>query len=313
MIKRTLHFGNPAYLSLKNQQLIVQIPDAPEGEPPRSVPIEDIGFVLLDHPQITITQGVLEALMENNAAIVTCDKKHHPSGLMLPLEGHTLQSARYQAQIAASEPLRKQLWQQTIAAKINNQAAVLEAHFIEAKPLRKWAKEVLSGDSTNLEARAAVYYWRHIFEVEYAANDDSSSSELDTDFVRRRDGDAPNSLLNYGYAILRAAVARGLVASGLLPTLGIHHRNQYNAFCLDDDIMEPYRPLVDKLVKNIFPLSPKDGELTPELKRKLLVIPTLDVVIDGKSSPLMVGLQRSTASLVACYEGTAKKILYPKM
>jgi CRISPR-associated protein Cas1 len=301
MIKRTLHFGNPAYLSKHNEQLLIELPCAPklgEKDNKRSVPIEDIGVVILDNQQITITQAALAALLQNNAAIITCNDTHHPVGLFLPLDGHDIQSERFRHQIEATEPLKKQLWQQTVTAKILNQAAILNARGIETDNLLRWAKEVRSGDPDNFEGRAAAYYWRYLFGA-------------DANFFRRREGEPPNNLLNYGYAILRAMVARGLVSSGLLPTLGIHHRNKYNAYCLADDIMEPYRPYVDKMVCEIV----DDGEdfefITPELKARLLGIATRDVHIDKETNPLMVGLQRTTASLAKCYDGASRKILYP--
>jgi CRISPR-associated protein Cas1 len=303
MIKRTLHFGNPAYISKSNQQLQIELPDAPKvpgGNTKRSVPIEDIGMVILDHQQITITQAALAALLQNNAAIITCNDTHHPVGLFLPLDGHDIQSERFRHQIEASEPLKKQLWQQTVSAKIVNQATLLKTRGIEVDNLLRWAKEVRSGDPDNYEGRAAAYYWRYLFGAE-------------SNFFRRREGEAPNNLLNYGYAILRAMVARGLVSSGLLPTLGIHHHNKYNAYCLADDIMEPYRPFVDKIVCEIVDEQPAVEELTTALKARLLTIATVDVRIDGESSPLMVGLQRTTASLAKCYEGAVRKILYPVM
>ncbi len=305
MIKRTLHFGNPAYLSKRNEQLLIELPDASKlGNNKRSVPIEDIGVVILDNQQITITQAALAALLQNNAAVITCDDTHHPVGLFLPLDGHDIQSERFRHQIDATEPLKKQLWQQTVTAKILNQAAVLSERGIEIDSMLHWAKNVRSGDPDNYEGRAAAYYWRYIFGAE-------------TNFFRRRVGEPPNNMLNYGYAILRAMMARSLVGSGLLPTLGIHHHNKYNAYCLADDIMEPYRPYVDKLVCEIV----DEGEsrtlgiefLTTELKARLLGIATTDVHIEKETNPLMVGLQRTTASLAKCYELKARKILYPVM
>ena len=237
MIKRTLYFGNPAYLSLRNSQLVINLPDA-NGMDDRTghntIPVEDIGVVVLDHHQITITHGLMEALLANNTAMITCDSSRMPVGLMLPLSGNTTQHERFQAQIDASLPLQKQLWQQTVQAKIENQAYVLKnQRKVIVKNMLVWANDVKSGDADNLEARAAAYYWANLF------------SDI-PDFRRGREGIPPNNLLNYGYAILRAVVARSLVASGLLPTLGIHHHNRYNAYCLADDIMEPYRPFVDK-------------------------------------------------------------------
>lgn len=303
MIKRTLYFGNPAYLSLRNSQLVIYIPEA-NGMDDRTgnntIPIEDIGIVLLDHKQITITQGLLEALLSNNAAVITCDSSRMPVGLLLPLSGNTTQSERFKAQIEASLPLRKQLWQQTVQAKIGNQAYVLNTcRNAVVKNMLAWVDEVKSGDSDNLEARAAAYYWANMFPAI-------------PEFRRGREGTPPNNLLNYGYAILRAVVARSLVASGLLPTLGIHHHNRYNAYCLADDIMEPYRPFVDKLVVELTDTGEDIQELTKSLKAKLLSIPVLDVIINDQRSPLMIAVGITTASLAKCYLGEVRKIVYPE-
>lgn len=297
MIKRTLYFGNPAYLSTHLDQVVIKLPDADEK---KTIPIEDIGIFILDHQQITISQALIAKLLENNVALITCDPTHHPTGLMLNLDGHTLQSQKFQAQLDASKPLLKQLWQQTIVAKIENQAKVLSQQGIETGNMQRWIQDVKSGDSSNREARAAVYYWSKVF-TQFP------------DFTRDRYGEPPNNLLNYGYAILRAIVARSLVGSGLLPTLGIHHRNQYNAYCLADDIMEPYRPIVDKLVLKIMDQHGHFIELGPNMKKQLLQIPILDVEIDGGKSPLMIAVQRTTASLAKCYEGEIRKILYPSL
>ncbi len=235
MIKKTLCFSNPAYLSLQNAQLVIRLPevetcnnlsDGFKKQTERTIPIEDIGVVLLDNKRITITSSALEALIENNCAVITCDSKNMPIGLLLPLCSNTLQSERFRTQIEASLPLKKQLWQQTIKQKICNQAKLLERYTkVNTGCMYVWADKVRSGDPDNLEARAAAYYWKNVF------------SDI-PNFIRGREGEPPNNLLNYGYAILRAIVARSLVASGLLPTLGIHHHNKYNAYCLADDVME---------------------------------------------------------------------------
>jgi CRISP-associated protein Cas1 len=310
MIKKTLYFGNPTYLSTSNEQLVIKLPeverndslpDSFKKESVRTVPIEDIGVVVLDHQQITITHGLIEKLLDNNAAIVTCDKSRMPVGLLLPLNGNTTQSERFREQLDASIPLKKQLWQQTVKCKILNQAAVLQqCRKDKARNLLAWADEVKSGDPDNLEARAAVYYWKTMFPTI-------------PDFVREREGIPPNNLLNYGYAILRAVIARSLVASGLLPTLGIFHHNRYNAYCLADDIMEPYRPFVDKLVVEIIDSKIAIAELNKDIKARLLSIPTLDVEIEGKRSPLMIAAQQTTASLYKCFSGELRKIAYPEM
>ena len=289
MIKKTLYFGNPAYISLQNKQLVIKLPEVernaslPECFKSQSVitrPIEDIGLVILDHKQITITSGALEALLENNCSVITCDNKSMPVGLLLPLYGNTVQNEK---------------------VKIQNQAHVLQyCSGEDNKCMRIWAEEVKSGDPDNLEARAAAYYWKTLYAHIPG-------------FTRDRDGIPPNNLLNYGYAILRAIIARALVSSGLLPTLGIHHHNRYNAYCLADDIMEPYRPYVDKLVFQLVKTYGENIELTKEIKSVLLTIPTLDVVIGRKRSPLMIAATQTTASLYKCFSGELRKIAYPEM
>ncbi|MCS6823344.1 MAG: type II CRISPR-associated endonuclease Cas1 [Cytophagaceae bacterium] len=301
MIKRTLYFGSPAYLSCRNGQLVINLPNAQgldEKTGLNTVPIEDIGIVVLDHQQITITQYLMAALLENNVALITCNSTHHPTGLMLNLDGHTLQAVRFKAQIDAKEPLKKQLWAQTVSAKIQNQAALLRRHGIAADNMLRWAREVKSGDSENMEARAAAYYWSHLFPTI-------------PNFRRDREGVPPNALLNYGYAILRAITARSLVGSGLLPTLGIFHQNKYNAYALADDIMEPYRPWVDAIVADIVKNGEDFTELTKSLKAQMLSLPQKDVFFKKETSPLMIGMTHTTASLAACYEGKSKKINYP--
>lgn len=309
MIKKTLYFGNPAYLSLRNAQLVIKLPgvekaeslpDMMKAQAEVTKPIEDLGVVVLDNKQVTITSGLLDALLENNCAVITCDSKSMPIGLMLPLYGNTTQNERFRQQLDASLPLKKQLWQQTIQMKINNQASVLkDCVDEEVRCMRVWASDVRSGDPDNLEARAAAYYSKSLFaDIE--------------GFTREREGIYPNNLLNYGYAILRAVVARGLVTSGLLPTLGIHHHNRYNAYCLADDIMEPYRPYVDELVFKLVQINGKVLDLTKEIKAKLLEIPTLEVKIGGKRSPLMVAVGQTTASLYKCFSGEVRRISYPE-
>ncbi len=297
MIKRTLYFGNPAYLKTNNEQLVIELPETGET---KNTPIEDIGILILDHQQITITQALMAKLLANNIALITCNDTHHPTGLMLNLDGNSLQSQKHQAQLEATVPLKKQLWQQTVSAKIDNQAALLKQEREDNKYLLNVSKDVKSGDADNCEAVAAAYYWKRIFPPFL-------------EFRRERYGPAPNNLLNYGYSILRALVARSLVASGLLPTFGIHHRNQYNSYCLADDIMEPYRPYVDKVVCDIVRMNGKFLEMTPSMKQALLAIPAMDVQIDGQKSPLMNAVQRTTASLAKCFEGKTRKLLYPSL
>lgn len=297
MIKRTLFFENPAYLSLKDRQMVVKRPK----QELTTVPIEDIGMVVLDNRQITFSQALMSELLANNAAVICCDQRHLPSGLLLPLDGHTVQSERFRFQLEASVPLKKQLWQQTIQCKIVNQAKVLNIiRGIAAENMYAWAGKVKSGDSENKEAVAAAYYWKEMFP--------------DVDgFTRDRFGVPPNNMLNYGYAILRGVVARGLVGSGLFPVFGIHHHNRYNAYCLADDIMEPYRPLVDMLVFNLFKEYGCEPELGRDVKKVLLSIPVIDVIIDGKRSPLMNAVSITTASLCKCFSGELRKVVYPEV
>lgn len=298
MIKRTLYFGNPASLRLKDKQLSIE--SQIDGETKiSSVPVEDIGVMIVDSPQITLTSGLIQALQENNVALITCDYRHMPQSVLLPIEGHSTQQERYENQLNASEPLKKQLWQQTVTQKIKNQAGALNNLLLKSDYLYPLYKNVKSGDSDNCEATAATYYWQTIFS--HVAG-----------FRRFAEGPPPNNFLNYGYAILRGTMARSIVAAGLLPTLGIFHRNRYNAFCLADDLMEPYRPYVDEIVyQMVNEFGPVD-EMNKEHKKVLLSIPALDVIIDGEKSPLMVATQRTAVSLVKCFDTSQRKLLYPE-
>ncbi len=298
MIKRVLCFTNPAYLSLRLKQLVVEQPQSDQLEPVRhTIPVEDIGVVIMENPQITVTQSLIAALLDNNCAIITCDLHHLPAGLLLPLDNHNLQSERFREQINASEPLRKQMWQQTIVSKITSQTYVLKQQNIEYRNMLIWAKSVRSGDTDNLEGRAAAYYWRNVFG--------------DTNFVRGQFGDMPNGLLNYGYSIVRAMMARALVATGLLPTLGIHHHSRYDAYCLADDIMEPYRAYVDLQVLDMWNRYGDVAELSPALKKELLSLSTADVQIEGHRSPMMIAMQTTANSVQRCFSGESRKIIYP--
>jgi CRISP-associated protein Cas1 len=294
MIKRTIHFGNTCHLKKKDMQLVVEYPDELNN---KTVPIEDIGMIILEDQRITISNALLMTLMDNNAAVITCNWQHLPEGLLLPMFQHHAFTEKVRIQMEASVPLQKNLWQQTVVAKIKNQANLLAANSIETENMVFWASKVKSGDPENYEARAAAYYWQKLFE--------------NPAFIRGRFDAPPNNLLNYGYAILRAIVARSLLASGMMTFKGIHHRNKYNPYCLADDIMEPYRPYVDRVVLEMVRNGENISELTPDLKRTLLSIPVTDIIIDDNKSPLMVGMQRTTASLMQCFEGKTRKILYP--
>jgi CRISPR-associated protein Cas1 len=297
MIKQTLYFGNPTYLSTKSEQLVIKT-----AEKEITRPIEDIGVVILDNPQITVTQYTIAKLLENNAAVITCNERHMPTGMLLNLDGNTLQSQKFRSQISTSEALKKNLWQQTIKAKILNQATVLQIIGKNSKRLEYLAKKVKPGDTDNCEAQAANWYWGLVF------------SDYSQNFTRMFSG-TPNNILNYGYAVLRAATARALVGSGLMPTLGIFHRNQYNAYCLADDIMEPYRPFVDLAVVELLEKYSLEEcqEINKGMKQSLLSVLQCDCFFKQEKSPLFVALSRTTASLSACFEGKKRKILYPEI
>lgn len=290
MIKRTLFFANKANLTTQNEQLCIKT-----NTKTTSVPIEDLGFVILEHPEIFISLPLLNKLSEQNVAVIFCDTKHMPNAMLLNLNTHYIQQELFKHQINAKEPLKKQLWQQIIKAKIYNQGQLLHLNEKGPNPLNRYATKVLSGDTDNREGAAAAYYWKHIFEF---------------DFTRTRGGAYPNLFLNYGYIILRAAVARALAGSGLLPTLGIHHHNRYNAYCLADDIMEPYRPLVDAKVLEIIE-NYKEKELIPAIKTELLQVLTQTVYFEDCESPLMIALSRTANSLQKCFAGKQKTMNYP--
>ncbi|MDX1774907.1 type II CRISPR-associated endonuclease Cas1 [Oceanihabitans sediminis] len=294
MIKRTIYIGNPSYLKTKQKQLVVQDPETKEIK--GTVPIEDIALLMLDHYQITISNQLLMKLQGNNVAVISCDQHHLPFGLMLPMVGHSEYSERIKYQLAASEPLKKQLWKQTVEQKIKNQKALLDINNKFSDPLEEYKLTVKSGDTTNREGMAAQFYWKQLFK----------------NFSRERYGEEPNNLLNFGYAVLRSIVARALVSSGMLPVLGIFHRNKYNPYCLADDIMEPYRPFVDKLVYN-YVVSNNNYELNKEAKAQILTIATQDVSINGLVRPLFVAVTTTTASLYKCFTGELRQIKYPEL
>jgi CRISP-associated protein Cas1 len=296
MLKRSLFFSNPFHLSTKDQQLLIK--EKETGELIRSASIEDLGFVVIDHPQISIGSSLLQRLSENNVAVIFCDDKHHPSSMLLHLDTHHIQAERFREQIAASEPLRKQLWQQTVKAKILNQAEVLESTGAEAAYLKSLTARVTSGDSTNMEGQASRAYWQLLFG---------------RNFRRERYGMPPNPSLNYGYAIIRAGVARALAGTGLLPTLGIHHHNKYNSFALADDIMEPYRPFVDLLVWKQKQSVDDYHNIHKERKAEFVSLLSSDALMNKERSPMMIAMQTTAASLAKCFAGTTKKINYPSL
>jgi CRISP-associated protein Cas1 len=298
MISRTVYVGSPSKLQLENAQLVL----IRENGAPASIPVEDIGILVLDHYQLSVTHSLVNALLENGVALLWCDQKHLPSGLLLPVSGHHAHTAVLRYQLESSDPLRKNLWKQTVQQKIHNQAGVLSWSNMDPVPLLTMVATVQSGDTGNVEGRAAAIYWKALF------------AESET-FKRERFGDAPNNMLNYCYAVLRAVVARAIVGSGLHPALGIFHRNKYNPYCLADDLMEPYRPFADKLVLHVCDSLGNElpEELTPEIKRELLQLPVMDVRMQGETMPLMNACQKTSASLVQCFKGEIRKMAYPEL
>lgn len=297
MIKRTLLVENKSSITTKNLQLVIKT-ESKES----TVPIEDIGFLVLDNAEIFLSIPAMNLIIENNTAVIICSKNHLPNGMLLNLNSHHIQQEIFKNQIEASTPLKKQLWQQTIVEKIRNQGQLLTKITNQKNTFEFLASKVLSGDTTNMEGVAAQQYWKHF-----------PQPNLQYDGLKReRYGDYPNNFLNYGYAILRAATARALSGSGLLNTLGIHHKSKYNAFALADDIMEPFRPIVDEKVYSIMQ-NYKEQELNTAIKSELLQLLTRTVYFKDEKSPLMVGLQKTASSLQQCYTGNRKKIKYPKL
>jgi CRISPR-associated protein Cas1 len=297
MIKRTLLIENKSSITTKNLQLVIKT-ETKES----TVPIEDIGFLVLDNPEIYLSIPAMNLIVENNTAVIICSKNHLPNGMLLNLNSHHIQQEIFKNQIEASMPLKKQLWQQTIVEKIRNQGQLLTKITNQKNTFEFLASKVLSGDTTNMEGVAAQQYWKHF-----------PQPNLEHDGLKReRYGDYPNNFLNYGYAILRAATARALSGSGLLNTLGIHHKSKYNAFALADDIMEPFRPIVDEKVFSIMQNYNRQ-ELDTAIKAELLQLLTRTVYFKDEKSPLMVALQKTASSLQQCYTGNRKKIKYPKL
>jgi len=297
MLKRTILIENKSSLSTKNKQLVLKS-EIRES----TIPIEDIGFIILDNPEIYLSIPAMNLMIENNTAIIICGNNHLPNGMFLNLNSHHIQQEIFKNQIEASIPLKKQLWQQTIIEKINNQGELLEKLTGSKNQFDFLSSKVLSGDTSNMEGVAAQHYWKHF----------PFPNQEKNGIKRERFGDYPNNFLNYGYAILRAATARSISGSGLLNTLGIHHKSKYNAFALADDIMEPFRPIVDEKVFQIMQCY-DEQDLNTLIKSELLQMLTRTVYFKDEKSPLMVGLQKTASSLQQCFIGNRKKIKYPKL
>ena len=296
MIRKTVEFSTPGTrLSVANSQLVVERPDLPKA----TLPIEDLGVVIVDDIRATYTQSVFISLLEAGATVLVTGRDHLPVGMMLPLDAHHVQTERHRAQVETGEPVRKRAWQAIVRAKIIQQATVL-THFTGSHGgLVPMARRVRSGDPDNLEAQAAQRYWPRLFGKT---------------FRRDREAEGVNALLNYGYAVVRAAVARGVVAAGLIPSLGVHHRHRGNPFCLADDLLEPYRPYVDWRVRQ---MAGENGESAPDLAERdtraaLLSLLNETIHVGGRREPLLHALYTSAASLCRTLTGGDRTLALPE-
>lgn len=294
MIKKIIEISQARrHLAVRLGQLIIK----ENGDELTTIPCEDIGILLIDHPAVTYTHSVFTELIRCGAAVVFCGGDHHPAGMLLPIEGNTVQTERFRQQIDTKEPLKKQLWRQLVRAKIKHQAKIVGPDSDVYKELMTLRERVRSGDPENIEAQASKKFWPVFITA--------------IDFKRNIEGLPPNNLLNYGYMVMRAAVARALCSAGLHPSIGLHHCNKYNAFCLADDVLEPFRGFVEEKVKQICETTSDIEELTQELKAQLLEVLYQEVAIGDIAGPLMVGLHRTAASLVRCFAGEQKEMDLP--
>lgn len=303
MTERILDLSEcPAKLRVRYSQLVIER----EHTEAVSLPLAEVAVVLVSHPQASLTQAVLAGVAAAGGALVACDRASLPVGMMLPLNGHHVQAARFAAQARAPLPVRKRLWKQIVRAKVRAQGAVLAELVGADRGLPALAARVGSGDPANVEARAARRYWAALFG---------------DGFRRKRQRADENLLLNYGYAVLRAIVGRAVCAAGLHPSLGVHHHHRGNAFCLADDLMEPFRPIVDRAVVRsirdgtIRAGGEEDGrpryELSPSVKRALIAPLVGRVVLDGRQSTLFAAASAAAASLAAVFLGQADRLTLP--
>ena len=267
-----------------------------------SIPLADLAVLIVAHPQASFTSAVLSGIIEAGGAVVICNEKRMPSGTLIPIEGHYVQAERIAAQASAPLPLRKRLWRQVVRAKLRAQAAALESVGAEGDGIAGLIKQVRSGDPANVEAQASRRYWRRLFGE---------------NFRRAADGgdirDPRNGMLNYGYAVLRALTARAVCASGLHPSLGLHHHNRYDAYCLADDLMEPFRPAVDLAVRGVCPEQNTEARLDKDVKSVIIKSLTeYKCILEWEERSLFDVLERCASSLAACYMGTAKKLVLPE-
>lgn len=294
MLKRSLVFTSPAVLSLKNEQLTISVKEVPTEKV--TVPIEDIGFVLIDNPLISITIPLLNALSESNVAVVFCDAKGMPTSMVQNFDNNLLQGENIQNQISATEILKKNLWKQTVESKIKNQTALLNKLGKNGDLLKPYYKNVKSGDSDNREGIAARIYFQELFGK---------------NFIRDRFTPGINLLLNYGYTIIRSATTRAIMSTGLFPAFGIFHHNRSNAFPLADDLMEPYRPFVDEIV---FDLQKDHSlELNKLTKERLIRVLFCDTYFPKITRPLEVALSYTMSSVARCFNKEQKNISYPTL
>lgn len=284
---------SPARIHVALESLQVDQP----GRDPIRVPLEDLGVLVLSHPQAQVTSAVLQAVAMAGGAVLVCDAKHQPAGLLLPLQGHFIQAERMALQAAAPLPLKKRLWQQIIKAKVAAQAALLQQVRGKDEGLSILARQIRSGDAGNLEAQAARRYWKALFG--------------DPEFKRNREAPDENRFLNYGYAVLRAQVARSICASGLHPALGLQHHNRYSAFPLADDLMEPYRPFVDAVAVKLLEHNDAETEMAREIRAELLGVLHTRVSLGGESLRLSHAVLKSAQSLASALTGKARKLQFP--
>lgn len=293
MAWRGLHISRPARLNLRDGQIVVAQDDGDVA-----LPLEDVAWIVIDTPQATLSVALLSACADHGAAVIVTDAAHAPSGVLLPFHRHFRQGEVARLQLATGEPLRKRLWQALVQAKIANQATALDMVGAEGgKPLREMVRHVRSGDPDNVEARAARAYWGRFWP----------------DFRRDDDKDHRNALLNYGYAVARSAVARALVAAGLLPAVGLHHDSATNAFNLADDVVEPFRPFVDLLAWRVAGQGAKgDGPLTLDERRAMAGCLLSSADMAGETVTLLVATERAASSLVrAMQTGKAAALAVP--
>lgn len=286
---------SPARLSVRYEQLVIKR----AGNPDFTVPLAEIGAVAVSHPQVTYTQAALAGLARAGAALVVCDEKHMPAGLFLTLNGNSVQAERFARQAAVSKPACKRLWRRIVQAKILAQGRLLTELSGRDRGLSALARTVRSGDPDNVEAQASRRYWPALFK--------------DTSFRRNRLAEDQNRFLNYGYAVLRAVVARAVCAAGLHPSLGLHHHNRYDAFCLADDLMEPFRPLVDRAAVRLVETRGPAAPLDKETKAGLIGALTRRFDLDGESRTLFDVLGRLAASLAAVFAGSRSEIVLPEL